>query len=205
MKKTPQTLFCHQRQKLSSKLPKTMGPRRNCLFSLVTTFGEQCCRPSRPPSFPSHLSSRAFGGTFTWSNVHGHGGAAPFMVWIEFGISSQCLTAWVCFSKWLYHNYKFKWVNLLDDALCVCVLAIYIQFNLYWEEIILSGIKPSRRNQQIGHINKFKQFLAGRFCCTICQCSCFIHKISRGILSQPEQIDEKGCHGELKQKYLWYK
>lgn len=81
-----QTLFCHQRQKLPWQLPNTPGPRWNCLFSSVTTFGEQCCRPRVPPSFPSGLSCRAFRGTFTWSNVHGHSYAAPFMDWIESGL-----------------------------------------------------------------------------------------------------------------------
>lgn len=42
------------------------------------------------------------------------------------GISSDWLTAWVCFCKWLYHNYKCKWVNLLTGGSgCLSVGNIY--------------------------------------------------------------------------------
>lgn len=195
------TLFCHQRQKLPWELPKILAPRRNCLFSVVTAFGESCWRFSARP-LPLHgpCPPEPGGGPFTWSNVHGHGSAAAHMHWTESGIASQSLTAWVCLPHDFIITINASESTYQKEALCVCELAMYIQCNLQGGDVLLLGIKPCRRNQQIGHINKSKQFLAGRLDFTICQCNCFIRKISGCILSQPKRVDEKtsGCHGELK-------
>lgn len=204
-RKTTQTLFCHQRQKLPWGLPKTLGPVQNCLFDLVTTFGEQCWRPDIPPSLSSALSCRAFRGTFTWPNVQQPQWYSPIHgLDFESGISSHWLTAWVCFSKWLYYNYKFKWVNLLDGGLvCLCAGNIY-------------SIKSTRRRNDSAwhkalwenstnrsHICKSKQFLSGRF-----------YFIMSMQLLHPQNIwmyfkstwisrwENSGCHGEHNWKHI---
>lgn len=132
-KNKKQTLFCHQRQKLLWVLPKTLGPRRNRLFSVVSTFGEQCCRPSIPSAFPSDLSSRAFGEyLYDWmfmALVIQPRSWTGFWIWI----SSHWLTAWVCLSKWLSHKYKCKGVQPTGWQLSVSVCWQYL-FNLIYRE-----------------------------------------------------------------------
>ena len=61
-----------------------------------------------PTALGGHLHNRMFLATVV-QPLHG--------LDFESGISSHWLTAWVCFSKWLYHNYKIEWVNLLNGGL----------------------------------------------------------------------------------------
>ena len=82
----------------------------------------------------------------------------------ESGISPHWLTAWVCFSKWLYYNYKFKWVNLLDGGLvCLCAGNIYSikstgrRNDSAWHKALWEN------STNRSHICKSKQFLSGRF------------------------------------------
>lgn len=126
-KKKPKLCFATKGRSYPEKLPEALGPRRNFLFSLVSTFGEQCCRPSIPPSFPSGLSSIALRGTFTWSHVHGHSGAAPFRDWIL----NPGLVLTGSQLEFVFPNDFIITINSSEStcwlvAQCVCVLAIYI-------------------------------------------------------------------------------
>lgn len=128
----PQTLFCHQWQKLPWELPGPLGPRQNCLFSSVTTFGVQCCLAPASPFLPvSLVMHTAFGGTIYRIKCSQESWSSPLMDRLEYGVNCQLKAAWICLFKRHYNKYKFQIVVLLDDGVgYLCIGNVYL-FDLF--------------------------------------------------------------------------